>query len=60
MKHYESIETEEGTSLKATQGETIFWIPLDPANRDYAEYLAYTAWVEDGKDPNEFWTQSAL
>ena len=29
-------------------------IPLDPNNSDYAQYLAYTAWVEAGNDPNEF------
>jgi len=40
MKNYEIIETEEGIALKATEGEKTFWIPLDPANSDYAEYLA--------------------
>jgi hypothetical protein len=60
MKHYESIETEEGTSLKATVGEQILWIPLDPGNTDYAEYLAYSAWVEAGNDPDEFWVTPSL
>ena len=46
----------EGAVIKATQGETILWIPLDPANSDYAEYLRFTAWVEAGNDPDEFWT----
>jgi hypothetical protein len=29
-------------------------IPLDPNNSDYAQYLAFTAWVDAGNDPNEF------
>lgn len=33
-----------------------WWIPIDPANSDYSEYLRYTAWVEAGNDPDEFWT----
>ena len=37
---------------------TITSIPLDPNNSDYAEYLRYTAWVEAGNDPDEFWTQT--
>jgi hypothetical protein len=38
---YEVIENEFGTTLKATD-ETgkEYWIPADPANSDYAEYLA--------------------
>jgi hypothetical protein len=35
------------------------WIPLDPRNSDYAEYLRYTAWVDEGNDPDEFWTQES-
>ena len=30
-------------------------IPVDPANSDYQRYLRYTAWVEAGNDPDEFW-----
>ena len=60
MKNYEFIETEEGSVVKATEGEKTLWIPLDPANSDYAEYLRYTEWVEAGNDPDEFWTQDAL
>lgn len=55
MKTYELIESEEGSIVKATEGEKILWIPTDPANSDYAEYLRYTAWVEAGNDPDEFW-----
>ena len=58
MKTYELIQSEEGSVVKATEGEKETWIPLDPANSDYAEYIRYTAWVEAGNDPDEFWTQS--
>ena len=58
MKTYELIESEEGSIVKATEGEKILWIPLDPANSDYAEYLRYTAWVEAENNPEEFWTQT--
>jgi hypothetical protein len=54
MKTYELLDE----VLKSTIGEQITWIPLDPANSDYAEYLSFTAWVEAGNDPNEFWTQA--
>jgi hypothetical protein len=57
MKTYELIQSEEGSVVKATEGEKETWIPLDPANSDYAEYIRYTAWVEAGNDPDEFWTQ---
>jgi hypothetical protein len=40
MKNYEIIETDDGIALKATEGEKTFWIPTDPANSDYQEYLA--------------------
>jgi hypothetical protein len=60
MKIYELIESEEGSILKATEAEREIWIPLDPANSDYAEYLAFTAWVEAGNDPDEFWVSDNL
>jgi hypothetical protein len=61
MKNYELIENEEGSVVKATMpDEKILWIPTDPANSDYAEYLRYTEWVEAGNDPDEFWTQTEL
>lgn len=56
--NYELIETEVGSILKRTDADgKESWIPTDPNNSDYAQYLAYTAWVEAGNDPNEFWTQ---
>jgi hypothetical protein len=60
MKNYEIIEFEEHLTVKATEGEKTLWIPTDPANSDYAEYLRYTAWVEAGNDPNEFWSKGEL
>jgi hypothetical protein len=61
MKTYELITNEMGGELiKATEGEKQTFIPLDPANSDYAEYLRYTAWVEAGNDPDEFWTQEEV
>jgi hypothetical protein len=59
MKTYELITLEESEQVvKATEGEKILWIPLDPRNTDYAEYLRYTEGVEAGNDPDEFWTQT--
>jgi hypothetical protein len=60
MKTYELVTTMQGEILKASQADTELWIPLDPANSDYAEYLRYTAWVEAGNDPEEFWSQDQL
>jgi hypothetical protein len=57
MKIYELIELEEGSVVKATEGEKEIWIPSNPANTDYAEYLRYTAWVDEGNNPEDFWTQ---
>jgi hypothetical protein len=59
MKTYELIEGELGSTLKRTESDgRVWWIPLDPNNSDYAEYLRYTAWIEAGNDPDEFWAQS--
>jgi hypothetical protein len=59
MKTYELIENAEGSVIKATlPDETILWIPSDPANSDYAEYLRYNEWVEAGNKPEDFWAQT--
>ena len=58
MKIYELVEIDGDTILKATEGNETLWIPMNPANSDYAEYLRYTEWVEAGNNPDEFWTQS--
>jgi hypothetical protein len=59
MRIYEVVKTDESSVIKATEGEKILWIPTDPNNSDYAEYLRYTAWVDEGNDPDEFWTQES-
>jgi hypothetical protein len=41
MKTYELFTEGSIQMLKVTlQDETILWVPLDPANSDYQEYLA--------------------
>ena len=57
MKTYEVVEQVSQQFIKATEDGKEIWIPLDPANSDYAEYLRYTEWVEAGNDPQDFWTQ---
>jgi hypothetical protein len=49
MRTYELYEDGKIEMLKATEGERIFWIPTDPANSDYAEYLALQDWLAEGK-----------
>jgi hypothetical protein len=46
---YEIVEAFTGTLIKRTDPEgNEAWIPTDPANSDYAEYLASL----EGKEPN--------
>jgi hypothetical protein len=56
MKTYELVDG----LVKATEGERVLWIPTDPNNSDYAEYLGYTAWVDEGNDPKKFWANDSL
>jgi len=56
MKSYQVTEIDGSKVIKATEGETILWIPLDPANSDYAEYLALQDWLAEGKKEADFWT----
>jgi hypothetical protein len=38
---YELIENQFGSTVKATDNDgKVFWIPIDPANADYQEFLA--------------------
>jgi hypothetical protein len=60
MKIYEIVTLEDSEILKATTDGRELWIPLDPANSDYAEYLRYTAWVEAGNEPAEFWANGGI
>jgi hypothetical protein len=58
MRTYELIDNEDAAIVKATlPNGKILWIPTDPNNSDYAEYLRYTAWVEAGNKPEDFWAQ---
>jgi hypothetical protein len=56
MKSYEKVQTKLGLVVKATEGEREIWIPTDPANSDYAEYLALQDWLAEGKKEADFWT----
>jgi hypothetical protein len=50
MNTYKIVVSEDGfESLQKTlQDGTIWWIPKDPANTDYQEYLK---WVAEGNTP---------
>lgn len=58
MTNYEVLELDETFIKKTDASGKVWFIPTDPANSDYAEYLRYTAWVEAGNDPDEFWSQT--
>ena len=68
MKTFELIEietfdelTQKTTilkTLKITEGKKTIWAQVHPENRHYQEYLRYTAWVEAGNNPEDFWSQS--
>ena len=49
MADYQLTATEEPCTVIRTEDGAC--IPPDPANRDYAEYLA---WVEDGNTPDPY------
>jgi hypothetical protein len=52
MYSYELIQIRDEQILKRSDGASI---PFDERNRDYAEYLRYTEWVEAGNKPEDFW-----
>jgi hypothetical protein len=59
MKNYNVITFENETIVWYEQdGVRTSFGTTDPNNSDYAEYLRFTAWVNEGNDPDEFWTQS--
>ena len=60
MTTFELVTDKLGNeSLKRTTDDGIIsWVPLDENNSDYAEYLRYTAWVEAGNKPEDFWAQN--
>jgi hypothetical protein len=56
-KVIQSFSTGEQEIIKATSFDgLVTWIPLDPANSDYAEYLALQDWLAEGKKEKDFWT----
>jgi hypothetical protein len=59
MKRYAIVEVFEGYKVleAGLPDGAVLWVPLDPNNSDYAEYLRYTAWVEASNDPEGFWAQ---
>ena len=60
MKNYQVQETEFGQIISYEQNGFLISFGEDPANSDYAEYLRYTAWVEAGNNPAEFWVTDSL
>lgn len=60
MKAYEIVQLEFCSPLvKAIDENGKEWfIPMVDENSMYKEYLAYTAWVEAGNAPEDFWTQN--
>ena len=60
MKNYIVEETDLGTVIYYEQNDVRYSFSTDPNNSDYAEYLAYTAWVNEGNDPDEFWNNEEL
>jgi len=58
MYKYEIVTNDVNEQmLTRTESDHVVWIPMHPANSDYAEYLRYTAWVEAGNNPEDFWVQ---
>ena len=55
MKNYQVSESEFGTIVIYEKNGVTYSFPTDPNNSDYAEYVRYTACVDEGNDPNEFW-----
>jgi hypothetical protein len=58
MRNYEVNEYDFGTVISYKENGVLYSFTADPANSDYAEYLRFTAWVEAGNNPDEFWTQA--
>jgi len=58
MKTYELISDDvQGDMLLVTEGEKVWWVTPNSDSPRWAEYLRYTAWVEAGNNPEDFWTR---
>jgi hypothetical protein len=61
MKTYEIVDSPIDPILKVTEENgKIWWVEIGSTSKRYQEYLRYTAWVEAGNNPDEFWTQTEL
>jgi len=61
IKTFELVTFGESTHLKVTmESGKVWWATTSEENPYYAEYLRYTAWVEAGNDPDEFWEQEEI
>jgi len=49
-KLFKSQVTNQLTAIVKTDGENVLVIPMDKANTDYQEYLA---WIAEGNTPEE-------
>ena len=66
MRDFELVNTENfdevlnetivSQTLKVTEGENVWWVSNQESPR-WREYLRYTAWVEAGNTPEDFWRQ---
>ena len=55
MDHFLVRKNDDGVITGINIANTNIWIPFDPANRHYQQYLA---WLEEGNVPEE-WTPEA-
>jgi len=55
MDNFLVRKDDDGVITGINIANTNIWIPLDPANRHYQQYLA---WLEEGNVPEE-WTPEA-
>ena len=59
MKSFEIVEMELGAKVLVTTlpDKRKSYTTVGSGSRQWTEYLRYTAWVEAGNNPEDFWTQ---